>query len=82
MGVLTRDELIKGLSENGKESKVSAVMREDYLILDPGKPLEEIYQKIMTTKCPVSLVMENDKFIGIVDKENINEFIMVKQATE
>jgi len=52
------------------------------LILDPGKPLEEIYQKIMTTKCPVSLVMENDKFIGIVDKENINEFIMVQQATE
>ncbi len=82
MGVLTRDELIKGLSENGKDSRVSAVMREDYLVLDPDKPLEEIYQKIMVAKCPVSLVMENKKFIGIVDKENINEFIMVQQATE
>jgi len=80
LGILSRDELIKGLSADGNKSKVSDAMRKDYLTLDPDMPLQEVYQKIMQTKCPVAPVMENGKFIGIVDKENIDEFIMVKRA--
>lgn len=82
VGILTRDELIKGLSENGKDSQVSEVMRKDFMTLGPDMPLQEIYQKIMMTKNPVAPVLENGKLIGMVDKENINEFIMVKKALE
>lgn len=81
LGILTRDELIKGLSENGNTSKVFTVMRKDFLTLNPEMSLRDVYQKILLTKCPVAPVMENGKFIGIVDKENINEFILVKKAT-
>jgi predicted transcriptional regulator len=51
-------------------------------VQDSDFSLQEVYQKIMQTKCPVAPVMENGKFIGIVDKENIAEFIMVKRAME
>ncbi len=81
-GILTRDELIKGLSAHGKTSKVSEAMRDDYLTLEPNMPLQEVYQKIMMSKCPVAPVLENGELIGIVDKENIHEFIMVKKALE
>ncbi len=80
LGVLSRDELIKGLSADGNKSQVSKAMRTDYLTLDPEMPLQEVYQKIMQTKCPIAPVIENGKFIGILDKENIEEFIMVKKA--
>jgi len=80
VGILTRNELIKGLSEYGKTSPVSSVMRTDFLTLRPYMPLQEVYQKLMMNKCTVAPVLENGQFVGIVDRENINELLMVKEA--
>ena len=80
VGVLTRKELIAGLSEHGKQIPIANVMRKDYLALDPDMPLQEVYQKLMASGCTVAPVLDNGKLIGIVDRENINELIMVKEA--
>lgn len=80
VGILTRKELIKGLSEYGKESPVSNAMRKDHLVLHPDMPLQEVYQKLMANGCSVAPVLENGKLIGIVDRENINELLLVKAA--
>lgn len=79
-GILTRKELVKGLSEHGQESPVSNVMRKDCLILSPGMPLSEVYQKLMSSRCSVAPVMEGGQLLGIVDKENIEELIMIEEA--
>jgi Zn-dependent protease len=79
-GILTRKELIRGLSEYGKASPVSNVMREDYLTLNPDMPLQEVYQKLMANGCSVAPVLDDGQLIGIVDKENIDELIMVDEA--
>ena len=79
-GVLTRKELIAGLAEYGKQSPVANVMRKDFLTLNPDMPLQEVYQKLMANGCAVAPVLDNGKLIGIVDKENVNELIMIKAA--
>ncbi|MEQ9438410.1 MAG: site-2 protease family protein [Cyclobacteriaceae bacterium] len=79
-GVLTRKELIKGLSEYGKASPVSRIVRNDYLTLHPNMALQEVYQKLMASHCSVAPVLDNGQLIGIVDKENINELLMVNEA--
>lgn len=80
MGILTRTELIKGLSEFGKEAPVSSSMRKDYLVLDVEMPIQEVYEKLMANSCSVAPVLDHGALIGIVDKENINELILVKTA--
>ena len=80
VGILTRKELVKGLSEHGKAYPVAQAMSRKYLILTPDMPLQEVYHKMMSEGCSVGPVMENGKFIGIVDKNNIDELMMVESA--
>ncbi len=79
-GILTRRELVKGLSEFGKISPVSNVMRKDFITLTPDMPLQEVYQKMTTNGCAVAPVLENNRLAGIVDRENMEELLMVKAA--
>ena len=80
IGLLTRKELVRGLSEHGKSSPVSKAMTKDYLTLHPDMPLKDVYQKMMRQGCTIGPVLENGKFIGIVDKNNIDELLMVESA--
>lgn len=82
VGVLTRKELIRGLSEEGKQAPVSKVMSKDFLKLEPDMSLKEVYQKMMSGDYSVSPVFENGKFIGIVNKTNIDELLMVESALQ
>jgi predicted transcriptional regulator len=43
-------------------------------------PLEKAYQLFQQERYPLLPVLDNDKIIGIVDLENVHEFIMVKGA--
>jgi predicted transcriptional regulator len=79
-GILTRKELIKGLSEYRKSSPVSNVMRKDYIILSPDMPLQEVYQKLLANNFSLAPVLEDGQLIGIVDIKGINELITVKKA--
>ncbi len=81
VGVLSRRELIRGLTEHGKESPVAQVMRLDYVTLSPDAELREIYDQYLTTPDhQVFPVLENGQLVGIVDRENVNEWIMIEQA--
>lgn len=81
-GVLTRDSIIKGLNEFGKDAPVSNVMRKDFITLQPDMELQEVYHRMMTNGCSVGPVYEESRLIGIVDRENINELVLVSKALE
>lgn len=80
VGILTRRELIRGLAEHGKQALISMVMRRDFLTLHPGMTLTEVYQLLATNACAVAPVIDNGQLIGVVDRENINELIMINDA--
>lgn len=80
VGILTRKELIRGLSEHGKSCPVSEVMSKDFLVLQPDMPLKDVYQIMLRKGYAVGPVLENGKFIGIVDKTNIDELLMIESA--
>jgi Zn-dependent protease/predicted transcriptional regulator len=79
-GVLTRKELINGLSAFGKTSLISGSMRKDFLILAPEMNLQDVYTQMITNTCTVFPVQKNGELLGMIDKENIMELILVKQA--
>ncbi len=80
VGVLTRKGLIEGLSEFGKEVPVSKAMNSDFLELDPDMALKDVYQKMVTKGFSIGPVFKRSKLVGMIDRENIDELILVNQA--
>jgi Zn-dependent protease/predicted transcriptional regulator len=79
-GILTRKELIHGLSKFGKNSIIANVMRTDFLTLTPDMNLQDVYAKMMSAACTVFPVLDNGKLVGMIDRENISELILIRQA--
>lgn len=80
VGLLTRNEIVKGLSENGNYAIVSAYMKKDFFIVHPETTLIEFFQQASKTGQSVALVMDGDKFEGLIDLENVQEKLMIQEA--
>lgn len=79
-GTLSRNQMIKALSEQGHQTTVGSVMHAEIPTLSPDMPLEKAYQLFQQARYPLLPVLESDKVIGIIDLENVHEFIMIKGA--
>jgi Zn-dependent protease/predicted transcriptional regulator len=82
IATLGRDEIIKALSENGKQTKIHFVADKNPIRLNANQSLEEVYPIMIKGKNSLAFVYDNQQFIGVLDLENILEFIMVKEAEE
>jgi Zn-dependent protease/predicted transcriptional regulator len=79
-GVLSRTDIISGLSEFGGEAPVSSVMHKDYLKLKPDMALKDAFNSFATANTDMCPVYENDHLVGLLDKESINELLMIKES--
>lgn len=82
LGLLMRDDIIRGLSEVGKHAPVSQFMNTNYFVVDPEMPLETFFQKAMTEERSVALVIAGDELLGLIDRENVGEILMIKEALD
>jgi Zn-dependent protease/CBS domain-containing protein len=80
IGVLTKDEIIKGLSEKGRDAPVSEFMRSEFLVVRPDVRLADFLQTVMEKGQSVALVMDGDQLLGLIDRENIEEKILIQEA--
>lgn len=82
VGTLGREEIIKALSEQGENATIQQVMNEELAYLEVNEPLEQVYQKAQQYGSRLMPVMENGQLVGVLDMENVMEFIMVKGASK
>lgn len=80
IGTLSREEMIKGLNQSGENLAIREVANLRPLKLDYHQALEDAFKLMASQKTKVALVYEENHFLGILDQENISEFIMVKSA--
>lgn len=80
IGTLSRDEIIKALSGKGENEIIHNVMNKNLVFLNADSSLENAYQQVYEQKSTLIPVIENNNLIGVLDTENILEFIMVKNA--
>lgn len=81
VGTLNRNEMIKGLSAMGSNTPVETIMNTNIRYVNVESSLEEVIpltQQKETTFFPVR--DENNKLVGVIDSENIMEFMMVRKA--
>ncbi len=80
VGLLTRNEIVRGLSENGNYAIVSAYMKKDFFIVHPETKLIEFFQEASKKGQSVALVMDGDNFEGLIDLENVQEKLLIQEA--
>lgn len=80
VGVLTRKELLSGLSKSGPDMPVSQVMRKDYPAIAGSEMLQAASEKLQNPDSRVLLVMEKGSLLGLFTVENLAEFLMVQSA--
>ncbi|MFB6232609.1 MAG: site-2 protease family protein [Salinibacter sp.] len=82
VGLLRRKQLIEALSEHDRDTPVTEVADQDFFTVDPGAPLDEVFQRMNTADCSTAPVVQNGHLVGLLTLENVGELIMVSSALE
>ncbi|HEY3474233.1 MAG TPA: site-2 protease family protein [Anaerolineales bacterium] len=80
VGVLTRDDFIRALSEQGKDAPVAQVIRHNIPSVDSHEMVETALTRLQESGAKTLPVMHRGRFVGLVTSENITEFLMIRSA--
>lgn len=80
VGVLTQDDLLKGLQAQGEQYHVSAWMQKEVQSADINEPLEKVLERLQISHCSLFSVTKDDKLVGIINLDNILELIKIQTA--
>ncbi len=80
LGIVTQMDVIKALGDRGEEALVRDFMKTDIVYLPSSLPVNEAILKMQTNRTSMALVQEGGKVIGMVDNDNLVEFILIERA--
>jgi Zn-dependent protease/predicted transcriptional regulator len=79
-GMLSRKEIISGLTEFGKNASVENAMKTDFPHLKTSDLLNDVMERFETKEYSLMPVFKENKLAGVLDLENITEYLMVQNA--
>ncbi|MBK8824963.1 MAG: site-2 protease family protein [Anaerolineales bacterium] len=80
VGIVTRDDFLKALTEQGESIAISAVMKKDLPEIDSYEMVENALMRIQESGVPALPVTHAGQLVGIVTAENISEYLMIRSA--
>jgi Zn-dependent protease/CBS domain-containing protein len=80
IGVLTRDDFIKALSQQGQNTPVMDVIRRDIPSVDSHEMVENALMRLQESGAKILPVTHHGRLVGLVTPENITEFLMIRSA--
>jgi Zn-dependent protease/CBS domain-containing protein len=80
VGVLTRDDFIKALSQHGQNTPITEVIRRDVPSVDSHEMVEMALMRLQESGAKTLPVMHRGRFVGLITSENITEFLMIRSA--
>lgn len=80
LGVITYPLLIQALKERSHDTAVSAIMIKNFESIHIDEHLDKIFLKLQRDKNSFLPVLDNEKLAGVINRNNINEFLMIRRA--
>jgi Zn-dependent protease/CBS domain-containing protein len=82
MGILTRANLLSGLSQYGPDQPVTTVMQREFETADPNEMLAAVLNRLSAAPTRVMPVLEDGKLAGLVTLENLGEYLVIQNALQ
>jgi len=79
VGLLSRNALLRAIATEGADAYVAGIMDRDPLRLYPDMDLSEAVS-LMAEAGPCALVMDGERLVGILTRENLSEFIVLRRV--
>lgn len=80
-GILTRDNLIKGLSQKGPESTVAEAMTTGVPTVTPTLGFQEALERLKASRLPTLPVVDpGGALVGLLTLDNITDLLLVRRA--
>jgi Zn-dependent protease/CBS domain-containing protein len=80
LGIVTRDDFLSALTRQGPQVSVSSVMRSNLPEVDSYEMVESALTRIRESGVPVLPVTHAGQLVGLINAENITEFLMIRSA--
>lgn len=80
VGVLTRSDVIRAISEAGTSALVGDVMQREFETASPFDMAEGILARLQGSNCRSLPVVQNGRLVGLLTAENLGEFVMIQAA--
>lgn len=80
IGVLTRQDLVRGLQRGGPATPVRDVIQRDGLAADPGEPLEDVFRRMREKGRSALPVVSGGDLVGLLTLENVGDLLLVHDA--
>ncbi|VVM04923.1 Putative zinc metalloprotease Rip3 [Methylacidimicrobium cyclopophantes] len=80
LGILTRSNLVEGLSRYGEAAPVAEVMSRDFLTVDASEMAEVAIARLQQMEQRSAIVVRNGELAGLLSLENIGEFLLIRGA--
>ncbi len=77
LGVVTRDAVLRSLATGQDENYVTGIMNREILRLDAEISLAQARETMAEASAPVGAVFEEERFLGLVNQEDINEALRI-----
>jgi Zn-dependent protease/CBS domain-containing protein len=77
IGMLGRNALLRGMAADGPDAYVAGIMERNFTRLEPDMDLNQALPIMAQTAC--ALVMEGEKLLGLLTRENLSEFLMLRR---
>ncbi len=80
VGLLRRRDLIRALSERGRETPVREVASSECFTVEDGAMLDEALSRMQQANCSTVPVVRDGRLIGLLTLENVGELMMISSA--
>ena len=80
VGVLTRQNLVRGLAAGGVDAPVEGVMQREFQVASPDEPVEEALGRLKASATHAIPVVRGTQLLGVLTTENVGEFVMLRAA--
>ena len=80
VGVLTRADLLRGLSEKGGDASVAAAMTPRFETVQSSEMLDGAFQRLQGSACPALPVLQGEQLVGVLTPDNVGEFLAIRSA--
>jgi Zn-dependent protease/CBS domain-containing protein len=81
-GILLMENLAQSLQNYGRDTPVNRIMDKNFKTLSPHDSLTNAYRELRQGSKNFFPVLENGRLVGVIDMNNINEFLRFRAALD